>query len=437
MKIDDQRKLVLTKRTKVRGQVRVTESDHNPIYLEVNIPWEVKVKKTRLEVFNLRNVECQARYFEYTNNSDFLTHSLVSKDIRVGGKLWLKNMKFIITENFRKIRLNWKNQNDVKIQELFNKRNELIKNSQSLSESDQLLADQIYDKNRLLIIDQVTIMNDSAGNFSQIRMWKVKQKICPKFEVNTPVAKIDSSGNLISNQDELKNLYVNTYKERLKHREMVPTFAHLKNLKNNLFYERLELSKWRKSERWSEDDLMRVLKSLKTKKSTDPVGLINELFKPQIAGSDVINSLLIFSNKVKDQCEIPSFFQLTNISSIYKNRGSKNDLTNDRGLFTVSAVRSIIDKLIYYDIYDVVDHNMSDSNVGGRKGRNIRDNLFILNGIINYAIKENIDIDINLYDIEKCFDAMWYQETMNDMWDVGVQDDKFKLMAKIGFTAPV
>ena len=89
---------------------------------------------------------------------------------------------------------------------------------------------------------------------------------------------------------------------------------------------------------------------------------------------------------------------------------------------------NIIDKLVYVDIYDIVDGNMSDSNVGGRKKRNIRDNLFMINGIINYAMKEKIDIDINLYDIQKCFDAMWYQETMNDMWDVGVKDDKFAIL---------
>ena len=69
--------------------------------------------------------------------------------------------------------------------------------------------------------------------------------------------------------------------------------------------------------------------------------------------------------------------------------------------------------------------------MGGQKGRNVRDNLFIIYGIINYAIKEQIDIDINLYDIAKCFDGLWYQETMNDMWDVGVQDDKFALTARM------
>ena len=39
----------------------------------------------------------------------------------------------------------------------------------------------------------------------------------------------------------------------------------------------------------------------------------------------------------------------------------------------------MIDKLVYEDIYDVVDGNMSDSNVGGRRGRNIRDTMLIIN----------------------------------------------------------
>ena len=38
---------------------------------------------------------------------------------------------------------------------------------------------------------------------------------------------------------------------------------------------------------------------------------------------------------------------------------------------------------------------------------------------------------MNLYDIAKCFDSMWYEETMNDLWDVGVQEDKFAVIAKL------
>ena len=113
-------------------------------------------------------------------------------------------------------------------------------------------------------------------------------------------------------------------------------------------------------------------------------------------------------NNVKTECRIPTFLQLTNITSIYKNRDSKSDLNNDRGVFNVMTIRSVIDNLIYNDYYDIIDKNMSDSNVGGRKSRNIRDNLFIVYGVINFALKEKLEVDINLYDIAKCFDSMWY-----------------------------
>ena len=111
------------------------------------------------------------------------------------------------------------------------------------------------------------------------------------------------------------------------------------------------------------------------------------------------------------------------------------DLNNDRGIFSVTVARGLVDKLLYNDCYDIIDGNMSDSNVGGRRNRSIRDNLFIVYGIINNAINNNINIDLTLYDIEKCFDAQWYQETMNDLWDVGVTDDRFALISEMNIGA--
>ena len=54
-----------------------------------------------------------------------------------------------------------------------------------------------------------------------------------------------------------------------------------------------------------------------------------------------------------------------------------------------------------------------------------------MNCVVNYAKQEKLEMDINLYDIAKCFDSMWYKETMNNLWDVGVQDDKFAGIAKL------
>ena len=175
--------------------------------------------------------------------------------------------------------------------------------------------------------------------------------------------------------------------------------------------------------------LKKVLKTLKNGKARDAHGHMYELFKN--GGNDLKLSLLKLFNLVKNEQIYPDIFCPANISSFHKNKGRKDDLNNDRGVFNVVKIRTILDKLILSDKYDIIDSGMSCSNIGARKGRNIRDHLFILNGILNEAIeKKNKNIDIQIVDIEKCFDKMSYRETANDIWLAGVQDDKFLLMAK-------
>ena len=78
----------------------------------------------------------------------------------------------------------------------------------------------------------------------------------------------------------------------------------------------------------------------------------------------------------------------------------------------------ILDSLIYEDKYEVLDKNMSSSNVGARKERNIRDHLFIVHGIINSVLNgEGNPVDMQIYDVEKCFDALWLEDCVNDIFD--------------------
>ena len=89
-------------------------------------------------------------------------------------------------------------------------------------------------------------------------------------------------------------------------------------------------------------------------------------------------------------------------------------------------------KLVYGDKYDVVDGNMSDSNVGARKMKNIRNHIFVLNGIINDVIHNpgRDSIDIEILDYKQSFDFMWMEEVINDLWEAGIQDDNLSLLGK-------
>ena len=53
----------------------------------------------------------------------------------------------------------------------------------------------------------------------------------------------------------------------------------------------------------------------------------------------------------------------------------------------MSIFRSILDRLIYNDECEVLDSNLTDCNVGARKERNIRDNIFVIKAITNAVIK--------------------------------------------------
>jgi hypothetical protein len=231
----------------------------------------------------------------------------------------------------------------------------------------------------------------------------------------------------VTDKKGLEDLYLETYKNRLQPNKIEDGLEDLKSLKEYLFKLRMKYSSKIISDDWSIIDLEKVLKSLKNGKARDPHGHIYELFK--YAGNDLKISLLKFYNLVKKKQIYPKILQPSNISSFYKLKGERSDLNNDRGVFNVVKVRSIIDKLIYNDKYETIDQSMSCSNIGARKNRNIRDHLFVVNAILNDVTKCKKDIDIEIMDIAKCFDKMWYEETGNDMFNAGITDDKFVLLA--------
>jgi hypothetical protein len=65
--------------------------------------------------------------------------------------------------------------------------------------------------------------------------------------------------------------------------------------------------------------------------------------------------------------EILEFVRLADITTIYKGKGLKCELINDRDIFIVMILRCILMRLIYLDYYAKLDKSMSDSQVGARK----------------------------------------------------------------------
>ena len=117
------------------------------------------------------------------------------------------------------------------------------------------------------------------------------------------------------------------------------------------------------------------------------------------------------------------------IDCIHKGKGNKMDIQNDRGIFIVNVIKSIFMKVVWSEVYDTLDKNMSDSNVGGRKDKNIKNHVFIINGIINDVINGKAEpIDIEIIDYRQCFDSMWLSESINYLFESGIQDNYLALI---------
>ena len=102
-----------------------------------------------------------------------------------------------------------------------------------------------------------------------------------------------------------------------------------------------------KTQDWTINDLKAVCKKLKNGKARDEFGIIFELFKDAFAGPDVLNSLTLLFNGIKENMLVPAFMEKMAITSLYKNKGVRSDFANQCGIFNLSKVKAILNKFIY------------------------------------------------------------------------------------------
>ena len=457
MNVDETGIYSLTKYSNTSGtKVSVKESDHRTISLELHQSWKPhqSEKEERIEIYDLNDPESFQNFIRITSDNEQLRSCFNNEDedIEISSKRWLRILKDIMKSCFKKIRVR-KDKLKPELEYLFQQKEDIkirLANAENSQDSDQAQALTIElekvetqignicaERNKNLVEKHLHPFNDTIDGGSPEHIWSLKKKLAPKNTSEPPTAKHDLQGNLISDRTTLEQLYKDTYAARLTPNQISPDLEDLKSLKAYLFQSNFELAQTVSSNEWSLTDLEKALKSLKKHKARDIHGHTYEIF--MFSGQDLKLSLLKMYNLMKKRQTYPSIFHSSTITSIWKKKGSKRDLDNERGIFNVTKIRSILDKIIYNDIYSQVDNNMSCSNIGARKNRNIRDHLFVINAILNESVNapNKIPLDVQIFDVSKCFDKLEYFHTANDLYRAGVSDDKFVLIANSNKTCEV
>ena len=345
---------------------------------------------------------------------------------------FLKKLEKTIQKCFRKIRV--KNKVDKVKEDLFKKWKHLKSKTDEISKTElkrveKELADKYAEEYFDKIKKYVGNIDCLDGNLNSGSLWNLKKQLFPQSR-DPPTAMLDPrSGQLLTNEEHIQEAALFTYKKRLENKPIRNNLEHIKIAKEKLCEKLLKVARNNKTPEWKMKDLDKVLKQLKHNKSRDPLGYCNELFRPEVAGDDLKLAILKLMNKIKEEQVYPDCMQLCNISSIWKKKNNKNDFESYRGIFRVTIFRTILDKLIYNDEYETLDANLTDCNVGARKHRNIRDNIFVMNAVINSIKKGNEKpADFQVYDVEKCFDSLWLHEVINCLYEAGLCNDKLPLL---------
>ena len=323
-----------------------------------------------------------------------------------------------------------------KAKSTFNNEDMKVKIEQRIKEIEENIGDEIAENYHKEIVDTINTLGGDHQNLNgsgRNELWKLLKRKVPKKAAVVPVGKKDESGRLITNYEGLKSLYLKTYIHRLRNRPIKNEYLEMKARKEELFEMRLILAKSNVSEPWTMGDLVDSLNELKRGKARDPNGWANEIFSNEVAGEALKISMLKLFNKMKLENYIPDFIKSADVTTIYKGKGEKFSLENDRGIFLVSIFRSILMRLIYKNKYQIIDKNMSDSQVGARKGKSVRNHVWILNGIIQDVLssKTKKPVDVLIFDYKQCFDSLWLKECLNDLYESGVQDDQLALLYSI------
>ena len=170
------------------------------------------------------------------------------------------------------------------------------------------------------------------------------------------------------------------------------------------------------------------MKELKKGKSCGEDGRPPEFFLN--SSTNFRKTLLDMINKIKQTAIIPFQWNNVNVTTIYKQKGMRKKLVNQRGIFLTIILYKVFEKLIMKRLPSVMK-NVNLLQAGGRKLRGPADQTFILRSLINHALYLGKSIIVTCYDYKQCFDKLWLQEAILSLVRLGLPAEYAKLMYRL------
>ena len=113
------------------------------------------------------------------------------------------------------------------------------------------------------------------------------------------------------------------------------------------------------------------------------------------------------------------------ITYVWKGKGDREALGNQRGITISSAIGTIPEEIINKRLLQIVP--FSQFQAGGCKGCSPCDHVFIIRGIISYALKMKQRLFLTFYDVQKAYDRADIADMFHTLWQSGAKGKIWRL----------
>ena len=255
-----------------------------------------------------------------------------------------------------------------------------------------------------------------GGGVDSTTFWKVKKRLMGQNK-NEVAAIIDEDGNKKEDPEEVKEVYmkyfskllatdVGTTDEERKREELVKSIV-----------ENMEIVGTNSQpQEAKETDIREIVAKLDVKKAKDRDEWSNEIVVR--GGEEMLKSLCKITESIDQTLCVPGEWNKMAIKAVDK-KGRKLLMPNKRGLFLTNIISKVYERIIKKRNEGDVKKSCSQWQMGGVKKRSPTDCLFITYSIIERNTYLQKPTYIFYADAEKCFDKLWLEDAVIELWRQG------------------
>ena len=396
-------------------------TDHFMITCEIN--WKLEEKqKTQTKKLDKTKVEAYKQELEEEKVSELIDE----RPIRESYSEWNEKTLHIRDKycTRKKVRRKWKvhrvlSKEMKRIKQQLKGRNDkdTIKELKMKKATIMDLIDEELIQKQYTRVSKIISDVKEAGGVNSATFWDVRNKFVGRRCEAADVME-DENGVIQEDPEEIKEIHARYFENLLKRRESSTVEGKAAEETIKLVERGMEIIARKQRPQCTErDEVENIVNKLNVKKARDAGTWSNYDIKE--GGNEMIESLHKIFLKMDKELDIANEWEAMEIKPVHK-KDSRRQMKNKRGLFLTNNISKIFEKVIKERNSDPFYENITEWQTGGVKRRAGVDNVMVVAAVIERDKYYGKNTYITFTDAEKCFDKLWLEDGINELWRLGM-----------------